>query len=87
MCGRNVVAAIFQRSAHPVAALAHGCVGQADGMEVILIGLDAGAIDFYLNNIGVDTVDRGAEGLVEHGCSGRDIIRAAVGTPRPDSGM
>jgi hypothetical protein len=43
--------------------------------------------DLYLNNVGVDAIDRGAKGLVEHGCSGRDIPRAAVGTPRPDSGI
>jgi len=43
-----------------------GCVGQADGVEVILVGLDAGAIDFHLNDIGVDAIDRGAESLVKH---------------------
>ena len=85
--GRNVVAAVFQGGADAVAAFADGGVGQADGVKVVLVGLDAGAVDFYLDDVGVDAVDRGAEGLVEHGCSGQDSLRAAVGTPRPDSGM
>ncbi len=65
--GRNVVAAILQRGAHAVAALAHRGVGQADGVEVVLIALDAGAVDLHLNDVGVDAVDRGAECLIEHG--------------------
>jgi hypothetical protein len=64
--GRDVVAAILQRGADAVAALADGGVGQADGVEVVLIALDAGAVDFHLNNVGIDAVDGGAESFVEH---------------------
>ncbi len=35
-------------------------------MEVVLIALDAGAVDFHLNNVGIDAVDGGAESFVEH---------------------
>jgi hypothetical protein len=66
---RDVVAAILQRGAHPVAAFAHSGVGQTHGVEVVLVGFDPGAIDFHLNDIGVDAVDCGAEGLIEHGCA------------------
>src|ERR1700756_3595156 len=64
--GRNVVAAVFQRGADAVASFAHSCVGQADGVEVVLIALDARAVDFYLNNVGIDAVDGGAQRLVKH---------------------
>ena len=66
MRGRNVVSAVFEGGANAVAALADGGVGEADGVEVILITLDAGAVDLHLNNVGVDAVDRGAESFVEH---------------------
>ena len=64
--GRDVVAAVLQRGADAVAALAHGGVGQADRVEVVLIALDAGAVDFDLDNVGIDAVDGGAESFVEH---------------------
>jgi len=64
--GRNVVAAVLQSGADAVAAFAHSGVGQADGVEVILVALDAGAVDFHLNNVGVDAVDGGAESLIKH---------------------
>ena len=64
--GGNVVAAVLQRGADAVAALADGGVGQADGVEVVLIALDAGAVDFDLNDVGVDAVDGGAESFIEH---------------------
>ncbi|MGA8440411.1 MAG: hypothetical protein WB714_19455 [Candidatus Sulfotelmatobacter sp.] len=35
-------------------------------MELVLVGLDAAAVVFYLNKVGVDAVDGGAEGPVEH---------------------
>ncbi len=65
--GRNVVAAVLERGADAVAAFADGGVGQADGVEVVLIALDAGAVDFDLNDVGVDAVDGGAESFIEHG--------------------
>ena len=64
--GRDVVSAVFQRSADPVAALAHRGIGQADRVEMVLIALDAGAVDLHLNNVRVDAVDRGAESFIEH---------------------
>ncbi len=64
--GGNVIAAVLQRGADAVAALAHRGVGQADGVEVVLIALDAGAVDFHLNDVGVDAVDGGAESFIEH---------------------
>jgi hypothetical protein len=63
---RNVVAAVLQRGAHAITAFAHGGVGQADSMKVVLVALDAGAVHFHLNNVGVDAVDGRAEGFVEH---------------------
>jgi hypothetical protein len=49
----------------PSQALAYCRIGRADGMEVVLIALDAGAVDFDLNfdlnDAGVDAVDRCAE--------------------------
>ena len=53
--------------ARAVAALAHGGVGEADRVEMILIGLDAGAVDLDLDDVGVDAVDGGAESFIEHG--------------------
>jgi len=64
--GRDVVAAVLERGADAVAAFADSCVGQADGVKVVLVALDAGAVDFDLNNVGIDAVDGGAESFVEH---------------------
>jgi hypothetical protein len=43
--GMDVVAAVLRRGAHPVAAFAHRRIGQADGVKIILIGLDAGDVN------------------------------------------
>src|ERR1035441_5722884 len=64
--GGNVVAAVFQRGADAVAALADGGVGQADRVEVVLIALDAGAVHLDLDDVGIDAVNGGAESFVEH---------------------
>ncbi len=64
--GRDVVAAILQRGADAVAALTDGGVGQAHGVEVVLIALDARTVDFHLNDVGINPVNCGAESLVEH---------------------
>jgi hypothetical protein len=56
------------------ALLGHGAFEQAfavggqlaKAVEVILIALDAGAVDFHLNDVGIDAVDGGAESFVEH---------------------
>ena len=37
----------------PSQALANCRIGPADGMEVVLIALDAGAVDFDLNDVAV----------------------------------
>jgi hypothetical protein len=50
---RDVISAVLRRSAHTVAALSHGCVGQADGVEVILVALSAGNVNFNLNDAGI----------------------------------
>lgn len=62
----NVVTAVFQRSPDPVSAFAHRRIRQPNRMEMILVRLDAGAIDLHLNDIGVDAIDRGAECLIKH---------------------
>ena len=65
-CGAECRAAVLQRGADAVPALAYCRIGQADGMEVVLMALDAGAVDFDLDEVGVDAVDRCAESFVEH---------------------
>jgi len=39
-------------------------------VEVVIVGLDAGDVDFDLDDVGVDSIDRGAEGFVEHAKAG-----------------
>src|SRR5258705_106112 len=56
----------------PDAALAHSRIGQSDSVKVVLVGLNPGTVHLHLNNIGIDAVDCGAEGLVEHVRFGRD---------------
>jgi hypothetical protein len=75
---RNVIAAIFQGGAEAVAALVDGCVGQTDGVEVVLIGLDARAVDLHLNNVGVNALHSDAESLVKHRlCAGMLVPESA----------
>jgi hypothetical protein len=69
--GGNVVSAIAQGGAYAVAALADGGIGQADGVEMVVVGLDPGDVDLDLDDVGVDSVDYGAKGLVEHWQGGR----------------
>ena len=78
--GRNVVAAVLQRGADPVAAFAHRGVGQSDGVEVIFIGLDAGDVDLDLNDAGIDAIHRGARGLIEHEVVGSQTTRSGRAT-------
>jgi len=68
--GGDVVTAVAECGADTVAAFAHGRVGQADGVELIFGGLDAGYVDFDFDDVGIDAIDGGAEGLIEHGSSG-----------------
>src|SRR5450432_3756206 len=64
------------RRSHPVAALAHRRVGQSDRMEMVFVALNTGNVDFNFNNAGVNSVDGGAEGFVEHRCEG--TLRAST---------
>ena len=61
--GGDVVTAVAECGADTVAAFAHGRVGQADGVELIFGGLDAGYVDFDFDDVGIDAIDGGAEGL------------------------
>ena len=60
---QNVAAAVLQSGADAVPGFAHCRIEPADGMEVVLIALHAGAVDFDLDDVGVDAVDRCAESL------------------------
>src|ERR1700733_1633111 len=64
--GRDVEAGVFDSGADAVAALAHGGVGKADGVEVILVGLDAREVHLDIDHVGVDAVDGRAEGFEMH---------------------
>jgi hypothetical protein len=81
----NVVATILEGGADPVAAFAHGGVGQTDGVKVILVGLDTGAVHLDLNNVGIDAIDRGAESLIEQSILRN--LRAGTGTRGPEPGI
>ena len=65
--GRNQVAGVLDGGADAVAAFAHGGVGQADGVEVILVRDDAAVVDLDIDEVGIDAVDRGAESFEKHG--------------------
>jgi hypothetical protein len=67
---RNQVAGVLDSSADAIAALAHGGVGQPDGVEVVLIGNDTAVVDFDIDQVGVDGC---AEGLEEHGSSAASV--------------
>src|ERR1700752_3219542 len=64
--GRDVEAGIFYSGAHAVAALAHGGVGQADGVELFVVGFDPGEIDFDIDDVRIDAVHSSAESLEKH---------------------
>ncbi len=64
--GWNIVAAVLQRRADPVAAFADRGIGQADGVKVVFLHFDAGDIHFHFDDVGVNTVNRGAQRLIEH---------------------
>jgi len=66
MSGWDVVATVAQRGADAVLTLTDGGIGQADGVEVDFVQFYSGDVDFDFDDTGVDTVDRGTEGFVEH---------------------
>src|SRR5438552_925038 len=76
LCSRNIVAAVAQRRADALAALAHRRIGQADGVEVVFRGANAGDIDLNFDDRRVYAVDGGAESLEEH--EWRSISEAVV---------
>jgi hypothetical protein len=51
---------------------------KADCMEVVLVRLDAGAVDFHLNDVAIDVVHSSAERLVEQ-CGRSDSIQVGAG--------
>src|SRR5262249_7199585 len=61
----DVITAIPECGSDPVPAFANG-VRQTDGVEVVFFALNAGNINFDFNDVGVNAIDGGAEGLVEH---------------------
>ena len=64
--GWDVIAAVFQRRADPVAAFADSSIGQADSMKVVFRHFDARDIHFHFDNVGVNTVNGGAQGFIKH---------------------
>jgi len=64
--GRNVVAAVLQCGANPVAAFPYRRVGQSYGMEIIFIGLDARDVHLNLDDAGIYAIHRCAQSLIEH---------------------
>ena len=64
--GRKVEAGVLDGGADAVAALADGGVGQADDAEGLLLLLDSGEVDFYIDQVRVDPVDRSAARLEQH---------------------
>ena len=73
--GRNQVAGVLDGGAHAVAALAHRGVGQAHGVEVILLGDHAAIVHLDIDEVGVDAVDSRAESFEEHGGSCSECSR------------
>ncbi len=66
LCRWNIVAAIFQRRANSVAAFADSRIRQADRVKVVFLHFDAGDIHFHFNDVGVNAIDSGTQGLIEH---------------------
>src|SRR5271157_575203 len=64
--GWNVVAAVFQRRADALAALAHRGIWKPDRGERVVLGLDGSNIHLDLYEAGVDAVYCGAKRFIEH---------------------
>jgi hypothetical protein len=62
----NVIPTVLQCRANAVTTLAHGRVGQTDGVEMVLIALDTGHIHFDFDDAGIDAIDGGTKSFVEH---------------------
>jgi hypothetical protein len=44
-------------------------------VEVVLVGLDAEAVDLDLNDVGVHAIEGGAKSLIEHGGTTSEDLR------------
>src|SRR5271157_4212790 len=70
--GRYQVTGVLNGGADAVAALAHRGVGQADGVEVVLVGDNAAVVHLDIDEVGVNSVNSRAVSLEKHGeCSQR----------------
>ena len=78
MRGWNQVAGVLDGGAYAVAAFAHGRIGQADGVKVVLIGDHAAVIDFYIDEVGVDAIDGRAEGFEKHESSAASVAGRSI---------
>ena len=54
---RDVVTAVLQCSADSIPTLSNGCIGEANSMEVVLVGLDPGTIHLDLDDVRVNAVN------------------------------
>jgi hypothetical protein len=63
---------ILQRSTDAFPALAHGSIGQADGIELVLSGSDSRNIYFNLDDVGIDAVNSRAQSFEKHVAEGRE---------------
>src|SRR5262249_5938219 len=65
---RDFVAAVSQRRADPLPALANRRVGQADSLEVIVCAPRGADVDLYFYDVGIYSVNGCALRLEEHPC-------------------
>jgi hypothetical protein len=65
--GRNQIAGVLDGGPDAVASLEHRRIGEADGVEDVLLGNHAAVIDLDIDEVGVDAVDSRAVGLEENG--------------------
>src|SRR5260370_37496132 len=63
---RDVVAAVFQRRADPLPALAHRGIGQAHGMKPVFVDLDARDIHLDFDDVGIYPINRRADSFEEY---------------------
>ncbi len=66
---RNIEAGVLDGGADPVAAFTHRSVRQAYGVKPVFHRPDAGVVDFHIDDVSVDAVNRRTECLEEHGGS------------------
>jgi len=64
--GREVEAGVLNGRTDAVARLADSRVRESDSGEGLLLRLDAGKVDLYVDDVCVDAVDGGAASLEEH---------------------